>query len=259
MIVIAIFGLMMGMLVFGLRSTQLAETTRAVNQVATAVRYGYDKARVNGSHYRLHIDLEKGAFSLQEANGAMYLPATDRDGKILEIDESELEAQEDRDRQAEESYNASIQSQILSQGVSVEEESPEAALASTEFDPYKPAPRKVPRRKPPMFSAFEDGNALSGLAKPIELPDGVKITYVRTADDLEPITSGEASIYFFPRGRTQQAHILLEDQDKNEWTIKVAPLTGRVTIEDGHEELELPEEINDVEDDLGNKAERRTL
>jgi general secretion pathway protein H len=129
-----------------------------------------------------------------------------------------------------------------------------------DYDQYKPAPKAVPRQKPPLFDSFEEENALSGLSEPFQLPEGVKIVYVRTADDLEAITEGEASIYFFPHGRTQQAHILIEDTESDaKWTIKVAPLTGRVKLEEGHEELELPDERDDAEDDLGKKTERRTL
>ena len=90
-------------------------------------------------------------------------------------------------------------------------------------------------------------------------PSGSLIGFLRS-DDFKPITEGEASIFFFPRGQTQQAHIQLEDEEvEAKYTIKVQPLTGRVTIVDGHEDLVLPEDPTDEEDELGARFERRTF
>jgi len=252
MMVMGIFVLMLGMVVFGLRSSQAADAIRAVHQVSNAIRFGFDKARVSGSNYRLLINLDQGTFTLQAASERMYLPATDRDGKILEIDESKLEEQADRDRRAEESYNRSLQAQLF--GGAGE------ASGDASNDPFRPSARRVPRRRPPVFEGFKEENALSGLTDPIKLPEGVKIVSARTADDIEPITQGEMSLYFFPRGQTQLAHILVQDESGDaKWTIKVAPLTGRVTIAEGHEPLELPETILEGRDDLGKRGSRRTF
>lgn len=251
MIMMGIFVLMMGMVIVGLRSSQAAEAIRAVNQVSNSIRYGFDKARVAGTNYRLLINLDQGSFILQAASERMYLPATDRDGRIIEFDADKAEQQDERDRRAEESYNRSLQAQLFG---------PAGDRSDSSSDPYAASTRRVPRRRPPVFEGFKEENALSGLTEPIQLPEGVKIIYVRTADDLKPITSGEASLYFFPRGQTQLAHVLIEDQSGDaKWTIKVAPLTGRVTVQEGHEELELPEEILESTDDLGKRGSRRSF
>ena len=252
-IVIAVGALMVGMVVVGFSTSRSAEVIRTVNQLANVIRYGYDKARVNGTYYRLHINIEERSFALQQGDDKMYLPATDRDGEIVEYDEGKSKDQEARDKRAEDAYNRSLQSQVY--GAAGDTDGGGDAL-----DAYKPAPRSVPRRKPPLFESFEEENTLSGLSEPFKLPDGVRIVSVRTADDLKPIVEGEASIYFFPRGRTQEAHILLEDEEGDaKWTIKLAPLTGRVTLVEGHEELELPDDPTDEEDDLGNRRQRRTF
>ena len=256
LVVIAIFSLMVAMVVVGFGTTRAAEVTSTVNNLGNVIRYGYDRARVNGSYHRLQIDLDKGTFTLQEGSDRMYLPATDRDGKIIEFDPAKAEEQAERDRRAEEAYNRSIQSEVLGEG----EGAGGSGGGVPAYDPYKPREKKVPRRKPPLFESFEDENAVSGLVKPIKLPEGVKITYVRTADDVKPITEGEASLFFFPRGTTQECHILLEDEEgDNRWTIKVAPLTGRVTIIEGHEELEVEEVRDEEEDELGERRSRRTF
>lgn len=257
-IVLAVLGMMVGMLVVGFGAGRQAEVGRATNQIANTIRYGFDKARVNGQYFRLTINLDEGTFALQTAEDAMYLPATDRDGKLFEIDESKLEDQADRDMRAEQSFNRSVQAAAYREGM--DGDAPAGDTDGGEMDVYKPQPRKVPRARPPLFAAFEDENSLSALAKPFSLPEGAKIIYVRTADDLQPITKGEASIYFFPRGRTQKAHIQLESADGlNHYTIKLEPLTGRVTVVDGKEDLVLPEDPNDEEDDLGKDRQRRSL
>jgi len=260
MIVIGVVALIVGMAVMGFGATRNAEISRATNQIANLARYGYDKARVTGEYYRLLIDLEEGTIALQQGDDAMYLPATDRDGKIVEVDEDKLEEQADRDKRAEEAYNRSIQAQVYNEGGAGSGGGAEGG-EDAGYDPYAVSRRTVPRRRPPLFDSFEDENALSELAKPIKLPEGVKITYVRTADDVEPITKGQASLFFFPRGRTQQAHIQLEAEDIEDarYTIKVQPLTGRVTIVDGHEYLVLPDDPGEEEDELGNRQERRAF
>ena len=258
MIVLAVMGMMVSMLVIGFGAGRSAEISRTTTQVANTIRYGFDKARVNGQYFRLVLDIDSGTFSLQAAEDAMYLPATDRDGKILEIDERDLEEQAQRDQRAEQSFNRSVQSAAYRDGTGGGGD--DGGDTDGGFDVYKPQARKVPRRKPPLFSSFEDENSLSSIAKPFKLPEGVKIVYVRTADDLEPITKGEASIYFFPRGRTQKAHIQIASEDgKDEYTIKLEPLTGRVTVVDGLEDLVLPDDPNDEEDELGREFHRRTF
>ena len=252
MIVIGVIAMMVGMVAVGFGAGRNAETSRSVNQLANTLRYGYDKARVTGGYYRVLINLGKGEVTLQAGDGRMYMPATDRNGEIVEYDASKERDKADRDKRAEDSYNRSIQSQVYEDG--------QSAAEPSAFDQYKPTPRKVPRRKPPLFDSFEQENALPDLVEPVKLPEGTKIVYVRTNDDLEPITEGEASIYFFPGGRTQLAHIQLEDETgENKYTIKLQPLTGRVTIVDGHEDLVLPNDPGDEEDELGNRSDRRTF
>ncbi|MCX4242952.1 pilus assembly FimT family protein [Paraliomyxa miuraensis] len=254
MIVIGVLALMVGMVTIGFGAGRNAEVSRTTTQVANLVRYGYDKARVTGEYYRLLINLDENTISLQQGDDRMYLPATDRDGKLFEVDEAKAADQADRDQRAEESYNRSVQAQVYGGGSGGD------GGGGDEIDPYRASRKTVPRRKPPLFESFEDENALSDLAKPIKLPEGVKITYVRTADDVEAVTQGEASLFFFPRGRTQEAHIQLEDEEvEARYTIKVQPLTGRVTIVDGHEDLVLPDDVLDDEGELGNRLERRTF
>ncbi len=256
-VVLAVMSLMVSMVLVGFGAQRSAELNGAVTELANTIRFAFDKARVSDSYYRLTIDLEKGTFALQAADEAMYLPATDRDGKTLVLSESELEDRAERDKRAKEQYFRSVQSQVYR-----EPGDDEDGGGSATPDPYGVQARDVPRRRPPLFESFKDENALSGLGKPIALPEDVKIVYVRTAEDPDPITAGQAAIYFFPQGRTQLAHIQIVDtrsEEESAYTIEIQPLTGRVTIVPEKEDLVLPDDMYDGEDELGKRQNRRTF
>jgi general secretion pathway protein H len=243
LVVLLILGLILYSLTLSLGSASQAEIIRTTNQLAATTRFAYDRARFTGDHYRLHINIDERSFALQAASEAMYLPATNRDGEVIEIDTRKLEARDEADKRAEERFNQSLESQIRP-GAGAEGE-------FAELDPYAAQAKSVPRRKPPLFDSFEAENTLSDLGEPIVFPESVKIVSVRTDADFVPITSGEADIYFFPSGRTQLAHIL--------YTIIVQPLTGEVTVESELIDLQMPGDVLDGEDDLGGKLEMRSF
>jgi general secretion pathway protein H len=252
MVVIAIIGLIAYSMLTSIGAAGQAEVTRATNQVASTIRYAFDRARTTGYYYRLKVDFEGRSFSLQRADERMYMPSTNRDGEIIEFDPRKEADRATRDERAAEAFNRSIQSQIYEHAGGDEEGMP--------YDPYAAQAKPVPRRKPPLFESFEEENTLSGLGEPVVFPEEVKILSVRTEHDVEPITEGEAYLYFFPMGRTQLAHIQLEDEDgENKYTVKVQPLTGKVTVVPELEDLELPDDIHDGEDDLGEKFQRRSF
>ena len=294
-IVLAIAGLVIGSVIGGLGSSRQAEVTRATNQMANTVRFAFNKARVTGTYYRLLINLDTGGFSLQRGNDAMYLPATDRYGRVATVDPTRVKEREERDRRAEENYNRSLQARVLGAvhgpgvgkagaappigkamgaqpvpaapgaqpgqpGAKTGQPAPQKG-AQPPPDMYKVEPKKVPRRKPPIFGAFDDDNSLSELKKPFKLPKQIKVASVQTADDPKPITKGEASIYFFPQGHTQRAHIQIEDLENkdNAFTIIVQPLTGRVTVKEGKVNLAIADDPTSVVDDLGRKQNRRAF
>lgn len=52
----------------------------------------------------------------------------------------------------------------------------------------------------------------------------------------QPLNDGEASLFFFSHGYTQNAVVHLEDASKNVFTVFVASLTGRTQVQDGYVE-----------------------
>lgn len=250
MVVIAIIGLIAYSMLTSIGVAGQAEITRATNQVASTIRYAFDRSRTTGYYYRMRIDFEKNSFSLQRADDRMYMPSTDRDGKIIEFDPRKEQEQRERDERAAEAYNRSVQAQVFDGADDME----------GTYDPYAVATKEVPRRKPALFDSFEEENTLSGLGEAIVFPEEIKIKSVRTEHDPLPITEGEAYLYFFPMGRTQLAHIQLEDEDgEDQYTIKVQPLTGKVTIVPEIVDLELPDDVHGGEDALGKKHQTRSF
>jgi general secretion pathway protein H len=258
LMVLLIIGLIMWSASMSMGTASQAEVVRSTNQLASMIRFAYDRARFTGTYYRIHIDFDERSFQLQRADEAMYLPATGRDGKIFARDERDLERRARRDQDAAESYYSTLAAAVY-----------KPASEDEAVDPYAVQKREVPRQRPPMFEAFEDDQTLGDLGKPIKFPDGVEVLSVQTDADIKPLTEGEADLYFFPRGQTQLAAIQLKGRPKLgdrllgeediEYTILVQPLTGKVEVVSGIIDLKLPKIVGDSEDDLGEKVDRRSF
>lgn len=259
LIVLMIVGMIMWSASMSMGAGNQAEVVRSTNQLASMVRFAYDRARFTGQYYRIHVDFDERSFQLQRADEAMYMPATGRDGKIFTRDARQVEERAKLDQQAAEAYYSTLAAAVY--GTAGDPDAP--------ADPYAVQKRDVPRQRPPLFEAFEDDQTLGDLGKPIQFPDGVEVLSVQTDADAKPITEGEADLYFFPRGQTQLAAIQLKGRPKLgdrllgeediEYTILVQPLTGKVTVESGIIDLELPKIVGDSEDDLGEKTDRRSF
>lgn len=261
LVVLLILGMVMWSASVSMGAAGQAEVIRSTNQLAASLRFAYDRARFTGQYYRVHIDFAQRSFQLQKAEEAMYLPATNRDGELRVIDPRKLADQATRDKAAAEAYYSTVAAAVFAAGDQEEAAGP--------GDPYAAQRKDVPRRRPPMFEAFEDDQTLGELGKPIVLPEGVEILSVQTDSDLVPITAGQVDIYFFPRGQTQLAHIQLKGkpklrdriigEDDIEYTIILQPLTGKVRVEAELIDLKLPKVIGDTVDELGEETERRSF
>ena len=261
LIVLAIMGLMLTAAGLSMGTAGQAEIVRATNQVASTMRFAFDKSRVSGTHMRIKISFTERSFTLQAAGEAMYLPATDRDGEIVVRDEDDVEEQKERDERAAERYNRSLTGQLMQQVQSGAAGAP-ADPNDPGYNPYAVEAKAVPRRTTPLFDAFENEGGLKGLGEPVIFPEEVEILAVRTESDPEPITEGEAYLYFFPQGRTQMAYIHMRDKDGDEedsYTITIQPLTGKVEVHDGLVKAEFPADLLKGRDDLGKTKQRRSF
>jgi general secretion pathway protein H len=103
--------------------------------------------------------------------------------------------------------------------------------------PPIPKPRFTP------IEAYGFGDVESGKGgKPLQ--NGITFRAVQTTHDDAPRTSGRAYLYFWPGGRTEQASIELRigrsEEDSRTLSVVVSPLTGKVVIQGGAVDLEVP-------------------
>jgi general secretion pathway protein H len=67
----------------------------------------------------------------------------------------------------------------------------------------------------------------------VVMPQGLKITEVRTPRAKAVITGGQTDVYFFNSGSTDGATILFEDEDNLKYRLILHPITGHSRLEDG--------------------------
>jgi len=84
-------------------------------------------------------------------------------------------------------------------------------------------------------------------AKDTRLPDRVKFTEARTSSQ-GIVRRGRAVINFFPSGFSDLCVIHLTDSNKNELTLMVHPLTGRVKIFEGYKDIKTRASLFGVEE-----------
>lgn len=85
----------------------------------------------------------------------------------------------------------------------------------------------------PEFTAAEEG-----AVKKVRLDDAVRIKDVYVSHQEGILSTGYATLYFFPRGLTESAIIHLTDEDEaNPYSIIVQPLTGRCKVKAEYVEI----------------------
>tara|TARA_Y100001934_G_C12287949_1_gene743287 strand:- start:724 stop:1416 length:693 start_codon:yes stop_codon:yes gene_type:complete len=62
------------------------------------------------------------------------------------------------------------------------------------------------------------------------VPSGVTLMDIWTQNMQQPLAEGEASLYFFPNGFTQDALIHIQNESGQVFTVKVYALTGRTRV-----------------------------
>lgn len=77
--------------------------------------------------------------------------------------------------------------------------------------------------------------AEDSVIKKVVFKDEIKIRDVYVAHQEEPVSGGQAFLYFFPHGLTEKSVIHLSDEEgENNMTIVVNPVTGKARIENGY-------------------------
>lgn len=164
-------------------------------RMTSAMKYTWTRAAVNGSQYRMVIDLESGKYHTEVTEAAVVQEAPANAGGSEGV--LPEEAQE---RENEQNANASD-------------------MFGEESDPFGV-------HRAPTYEQVQDG-----VLEPRQFDAGVKIHEVHVAYQDTPITSGKVAVNFFPDGFQQPVIIVLTNEEEDDFFSLVnEPLTGRVRL-----------------------------
>jgi general secretion pathway protein H len=243
MVVLGIIALLMGGVVVGMRSLAKTDLRQTASQMASSIRYLFDRARSSGKYYRMVIDLDAGRYWAEQSDNRFLLVREKRGGPQQGRGPAEDEGP---DAGAQPSLTRAPSSALAGSSASAEgsdDATEEGAKLVDANGNLKLGQSKA------VFKSFKESNL-----KPVELKKAVRVADVYTPKQREPFTSGRAYVYFFPQGFGERAIIHLSDGKDSYYSLVVHPLTGRVVVRGGYEEI--PRDF-DRRDDAGNQAAER--
>ncbi len=215
LIVIALIALIGGSILFGSGMLGGARQRAAGTLLVTAVQKGIAEANNTGLPVRLVMDFAGSRIRLEKSSTSKVLRSSPRDAAALEA-----AARRESERVVD------TNTPPLPQFTAVD-------VLGDDAEPSKP-----------VVTEGEGEAAPTGPSR--SLGAGVKFRLVQTEHDVDPITEGEAYLYFWPGGITEQAVIQLTRGANDEGlTVQVSSLTGRAAIKPGR--VALPEPRSDGE------------
>jgi len=209
MVVVAIMAMAAGAAITGVGSIGRAGMRGSAVQLASAIRYCYDRSITTNSYYRLVLDFEKNSYWAERSDEKMLL----RREKEKTSGKGQAFDQEAADKERD--------SLILEEEQRLRERGQGLGIA---LEP-------PPRAKRAKFQSFADA-----AVKEVKLK-GVRLFDVYTPRQTEAYKKGRAYLYFFPDGHTERALLRLANGD-DFYSLLVSPLTGRVDVRAGRVELE---------------------
>jgi general secretion pathway protein H len=202
LIVVALIALLGGAIVSGTGALSGSRLRAGATMVMISVRSAVTQANTTGRPVRLVFDFEHNRLLMQETRGKMLRVKSEEEGA-----KAGAEATTELEREAAE---------------------------------YAKGFAEGPRAPPASFSEVPgfDRDVDSELPGR-ELGRGIRFLQVQTEHDSEPRTEGQAYLYFWPGGGTEQAAIqITRAGDLDGITVLVNALTGRARLQRGRIELE---------------------
>jgi len=199
----------------GLSSSRLRESSTLI---AGAIRVAYSHANATSRPTRLVFDIGARTVAVEDTPGRMYVQSGDRTGGAEAATELEREI-----------------------------------VADTESILEGPRPKRPSFQPVKKLLGFEPDNPGGGKT----LSKGIYFRQIEVAHDEEPATSERVYLYFWPGGQTELAAIQVQKgnepdvPDGSIITVMVAPLTGKVSIVGGPQDMPRPmtdEEMSERED-----------
>ncbi|MBI5497797.1 MAG: prepilin-type N-terminal cleavage/methylation domain-containing protein [Deltaproteobacteria bacterium] len=206
-VVLLIAALLVGVSIPALRSVTATQLKRAAGEISGMAREAYARAAISGKPQRLVLDLDEGAYWVEEGSGTFALQLE----KARQLTEQEIQQ-----RKAGTEVPAGGSARRDSD--SEEEKLKEKLLAG------------------PTWTEVE-----GDLGRHQKLPNDTAFEKVWVAHQSEAFQRGQSHLYFWPTGRTETAVIRLTDDPEGHTriiSVKINGLTGRSMVAD--RALEIP-------------------
>jgi prepilin-type N-terminal cleavage/methylation domain-containing protein len=175
-----------------------ANLRAGAGKLGAAMRYAYMRAVTQGTTVRVHFKLPGATFSIEEAhNGVLLATKKDKEAKRAQT---------------------------------------ESGKVADSVDPWEAAEAKIKHPDKPTVGASPfalltnaDGDEMKRYRN-VKLGRGVQFVKLIVPHEPEPRTKGDAAVYFFPGGRSENAFVEIGDGRDGVYTIEVRSLTGRVHV-----------------------------
>jgi Tfp pilus assembly protein PilE len=202
MVVLAIVGLLAGVLIYGYRRIPATVLRRDATRLAAILHSAYDRASATGAHHRVLFDLDKGEYKVERCEGKVELRK--------DIDQKD---EEDRKRQEDEKRKLMEQSQTPPMQML------QSVLADT-------------GTKVGQTANCEPVRGEMGAVQALTRSPEVRIARIYVRHYEHPADKGQVVVHFFPMGRAERSVVELAIGDEV-LSVGVHPLSGRVQIVDG--------------------------
>ncbi len=239
-ITVAIVGMVVGVVAVAADNTTRAELRKQSGVVASAMRAAYDSAALSGQIYRLAFvigDPKKNDKQVIRVEASPELLVFDPETSTLS---RALQGSGGGSLSWDEfaTMNASTGGVDAKAGFAALDGPAANAIDKVLGTSGRDGARAHSRDDDDDEEEEGEDTGFKEAAKTIDVDSDVRLLSIWTEGMDKPNDAGEAYIYFFPNGYTQDAivHLQTNDDDKRVISIRLAPLTGKPTITDGYVE-----------------------
>jgi general secretion pathway protein H len=225
MMVVGIFGLLLGAAVMSFRNIARSDLRSAASRTAAAMRFSFDRATMTGSYIRLAFNLDKGEIWAEASEDRVTLRA----GREQHV-AGEGKDQPDGRPAAKKTTKAPPMLPFFGPPTKPGEEGKEGEPSSSGIDAKKLTAEweadKAPIERPrPRFQPLKGVGT-----KKITLARGISVAAVITPRQPEAAEKGTAYVYFFPQGHAEPAIIHFVDRHEEYYSVVLHPLTGQARV-----------------------------
>jgi general secretion pathway protein H len=223
MVVVAVAGMLLAAAALSFQNVIRTRLRSAASRTASAMRFAFDRATMTGMTIRVTFDLDKGEVWLEGTTQRVTIGA---DG---------AKAEQERRPVGETSGTAPSPFPLFGGGGGSgtaagetgegEEEGFQGGIDVKQMVAEVEADREPVQRAEAKFAPLK-----GMLTKKIKLAKGVHIDAVVTPRQVDPVTEGQAYVYFFPQGHSEPAIVHIVNDDEEYYSVVLHPLTGQAKV-----------------------------